>query len=127
MVLEVRRFAEQKKQEDSRALFAFTDVFLRHDTNKTFAALHRLLLQGESSTSLLNILLWQIRTMVLISQSESASDAGVKPFVYTKTNRALTQFSDPLTTLITAEALVRQGRLQGDSDEEIVERIVLCV
>ena len=121
----VKRYKEQASQEDTRALFGFTDVFMRGDRNKTFAALHRLLLRGESPSSLLNILLWQLRMLVLTSRSNSATEAGVKPFVYTKAKRALDTFGDPFTTFLNAEQVIRKGRLQGATDAEIIEYIVL--
>ena len=123
----VRRFAERTKKEDTRVLFAFTDVFMKHDREKTFIALHRTLLRGESPTSLLNILLWQLRMAVLVSGARDAAGAGVKPFVYTKTKKALTEFGDPLDAFMRAEEIVRHGRLRGERDEEIIEYIVLTV
>ena len=73
-----------------RPVFAFVDVFLRGDREKSFIALHSLLQKGSLPSSVLNMLLWQLRMLMLVSQSGSASAAGVKPFVYTKTQKALT-------------------------------------
>ncbi len=121
----IKRFREQVAAEDSRALFAFTDVFVRRDRGKTLAALYRLLQKGESPTSLLNILLWQLRMLVLVSRSENAVAAGVKPFVFTKAKKALTSFASPFGFFLLAEQAVRRGRLHGASDEEIIEYIIL--
>ena len=123
----VQRFAEQSKKEDTQSLFAFTDVFMGRNRERTFITLHRLLSQGESSSSLLNILLWQLRMLALVSVSHDAVDAGVKPFVYTKTKKALTAFSDPVETLTRAEEILRNGRLKGENDDEILEYLVLTI
>ena len=123
----VQRFADQEKREDTRSLFAFTDVFMKHDRVKTFTALHRALLRGESPTSLLNILLWQLRMLALVSGAQNATEAGVKPFVYTKTKGAISAFGNPFDVFLDAERIVRQGRLRGETDEEIIEHIVLVV
>lgn len=122
----VQKFAEQKKGEDSRVLFGFIDVFCRGVPEKTLASFFSLVRRGESPSSLLNILLWQLRMLVLVSQSSSAVEAGVKPFVFTKTKKALAVFSSPFDLFVMAEEAVRSGRLRGSSDEEIVEYIILC-
>ena len=85
----IKRCREQKADsEDVRPVFAFVDVFLRGDRQKSFAALHSLLRSGGPPSSVLNMLLWQLRMLVLVSQSGSASAAGVKPFVYTKAKKS---------------------------------------
>ena len=121
----VKRFKEQTRQTDSRQLFGFTDVFLAGNAVKSFAAFHRLARSGESPSSILNILLWQLRMLALVSRSASAAEAGMKPFVYTKTKKALGTFPDPLALFSRAERMIREGRLRGSADEEIVEHIII--
>ena len=122
----VQRFAEKKDEGDSRALFGFTDVFCRGVPEKTLASFFSLVRRGESPSSLLTILLWQIRMLALVSSSSSASEAGVKPFVFSKTKKALAVFSAPFSLFVFAEEAVRSGRLRGSADEEIAEYIILC-
>ena len=121
----VQRSQERVQREDSRALFSFLDVFLRRDSEKTLSAFYTLVLQGSSASSVLNILLWQLRVLVLVSQSNSAASAGLKPFVFSKAERALRQNPDPLSLFSHAESLVRLGRLQGATDAEIVEHLIV--
>ena len=106
----VKRFKEQTQREDARTLFAFTDIFLTGNTAKSFAAFHRLVRNGESPSSILNILLWQIRMLTLVSQSATADEAGIKPFVYTKTKKALSIHPDPFILFLNAEKTVRAAR-----------------
>ena len=123
----VQRCAGQAQPSTGKELFVFTDVFLRRNTSNTFVALHRLLEGGELPSSILTILLWQLRTLVLVSLSETASQTGLKPFVYTKAKRALSQFGDPFSLFVQAEDIIRSDRLAGVSDAEIVEHVVLSV
>ena len=117
----VKRCVEEGEQEDTRTLFSFADTFLRRDSEKTFITLHILLRKGVSPVSLLNILLWQLRMLVLVSKTKDASEAGISPFVYQKTKRALPLFTDPFTFFLTVEQTVRRERLSGATDEEIIE------
>ena len=123
----IKRSAEKQDRRDSKALFSFTDILLRGDVNKSFVALHKLLYQGEPPTSVLNIILWQLRVLALANCSDSADGVGLKPFVYTKAKAALKNFQEPSVTFFRAEEAVRRGRLQGFSEEEIVEDVVLSL
>ena len=111
--------------EDVRPVFAFVDVFLRGDRERSFVALYSLLEGGALPSSVLNMMLWQLRVLVLVSQSGSAVAAGVKPFVYTKAKRVLTTVQNPFDMFVRAEEMVRQGRLRGLQDADIVEYLVL--
>ena len=123
----IKRCEERVSPEDARPLFAFIDVFLRNDREKTFVAFHKLLRNGTPPSSVLNTLLWQLRMLVLVSRSANASDAGVKPFVFTKAKKALTVISDPFFMFVRAEEMIRGGRLDGLSDEDVVERLILSL
>ena len=113
------------KTEDTRALFLFSDIFVKGNKSKTLVIVHRLLSDGHNPDSILNILLWKLRTLVLVSNSKNISDTGLKPFVYSKAKEALNTLNDPFEAFMGAEEMIRLGRLSGSTDEEILERIVL--
>ena len=124
----IKRLREQKTDsEDMRPVFVFVDVFLRGDRESSFTALHSLLRSGVLPSSVLNMLLWQLRVLVLVSQSASSAAAGVKPFVYTKAQKALAGIDDPFGLFVRAEEIVREGRLRGAADTEIAEYFVLSL
>lgn len=121
----VKRFQEKPKQEDSKMLFSFLDVFLRQNKQKTLAEFHKILLKNESAEAVLNILLWQLRMLTLVSKTKSATEAGIKPFVYTKSKKALETIPSPFDLLVFAEHTLRNGRLRSLTNEEIVEYIIV--
>ena len=123
----VQRSRERGVSDDIRPIFSFIDVFLRGDKDRTFISFHTLLRSGGSPVSILNTLLWQLRVLVLVSQSDTAADAGVKPFVFTKAKRVLGSVSDPLSLFVRAEEIVRFGRLQSLKDEDVVEYLILSL
>ena len=111
--------------EDTKALFGFLDVFSRGDSQKTLAAYHTLLSNNQSSVSILNILLWHLRTLCSVSRASSATEAGVKPFVFTKTKKILNQVGDPFDLFTRVERTIRSQRLLGATDEDLVEYIII--
>lgn len=123
----IKKCKEKATTENMRSLFAFVDTFLKNEKEKTFVAFYVLLQGGGLASSVLNTLLWQLRMLVLVSRSESAADAGVKPFVFTKAKRALTGIPDPFSVFVRAEEIIRTGRLRGLSDEDITEYLILSL
>ena len=113
--------------EDPKAMFAFADLFLKGDKQKTLVMLHKLVQEHHSSASLLNILIWQVRVLCLVSNADTAKDAGVKPFLFTKSKGVLKKVTNPLSLFLKIEKIIREKRLQGAVDEEILEYIILSV
>ena len=123
----VKRCRERAVPEDVRPLFAFADVFLKGDRDKTFVSFHKLLRGGGQPSSVLNTLLWQLRVLSLVSFSDTAASAGVKPFVFNKAGKVLSSVSDPFLLFVRSEEIVRSGRLHGLGDEDIVEHLILSL
>lgn len=121
----VKRFREKAVREDVRPLFAFIDVFLQGDRDITFVLFHKLVKEGRQPSSILNTLLWQLRILSLVSSSDTAEGAGVKPFVFSKGKRALMSVPDPFLLFVRSEEIVRSGRLRGLEDGDIVEHLIM--
>ena len=112
-------------QEDTKSLFNFVDTFMRLDKQKSLIALHRLLRSNVDPQSIINILLWQIRTLALVSTSQNQKETKLKPFVYNKVKKFLIKHQNPVNRLFFMERTIRNGRTSGTSEEEIAENIVL--
>ena len=122
----IKRSKEEKAiEKDTRELFSFLDVFLRLNKTKTLSTFYKLLYKKTSASSILNILMWQLKTIALVENTKSASQTNLKPFVYTKSKTALAKIQKPFYTFTEAEKMIRNGRLKGLTDEEIVELIIL--
>lgn len=122
----IKKFHKKIKQEGSHDIFSFVNVFLNQNKQKTLGAFYKLLLKNESAENVLNIMLWQVRMLVLVSKTKNAEEAGVKPFVYTKSKKALDKIISPFDMLIFFERAVRNGRVNGLTNEEIVEYIIVA-
>ena len=115
---------EKKEKEDYKNPFSFLETFLQFDKEKSFVKLHKLLNEGEDATSILNILFWQLRILVLVSKSASSTEAGLKPFVYSKAKKALEKVENPFDLFLKSEKALRNGRVNGFYDSEIIESII---
>ena len=124
----IKRYKEKEISQESKKVFGFLDVFLRRKKIKTLAAFNKLIAEGESAELILQTLLWQLRTLNAVAKNSSATAAGVKPFPFQKAKKALTAFksNEPLELFVKAEHIVRNGRVSGMTDEEIVEHIIVA-
>lgn len=82
-----------KKEEQKFNMFAFTDALVTRNKKDLWVLHQKATREGVSSQEIINILLWQAKTMLLVTQSTIA-DSGLKPFVYNKTKRSLQKYSE---------------------------------
>lgn len=114
--------------ENAGVLFGFAEMAMKEGKEKTLVALHKLLGKGEDPVSLLNILVWQVRSMAIALTSENQKESGLKPFVYTKARKlAEAQSRSPVRLFLLVEQTIRNGRVTGANDGEILERIILNI
>ncbi|MEZ4200484.1 MAG: hypothetical protein R3B69_02735 [Candidatus Paceibacterota bacterium] len=75
------------------------------------------------------MLWWQLKTLRLAQQTNSASEAGMKEFPYQKATRALTNFTDGELTQLSHSLLTLQheSRLGNTDLDQALERWVLTV
>lgn len=65
-------------------IFSLAEALGRRDRKTLWVLYEKAKLAGVSDEEMHGILLWQVRTMLLARGSQSAGDAGLKPFVFTK-------------------------------------------
>lgn len=74
-------------------IFQLTDAFCTRDKKALWLLLISARTAGIAPEEIAGILFWQIKTLRLVARTQSAEEAGVKPFVYTKTKPALSKFT----------------------------------
>lgn len=67
--------------------FAFADAFMLGDRKKAWIAYRRLIEFGSAPEELHGVMLWAVRSAFVAAKTKSATEAGLKPFVYTKSKR----------------------------------------
>ncbi len=67
--------------------FALADALGGRDKKQMWVLYQQAILSGSAPEEIHGILFWQMKSMLLASQTTSAGDAGLKPFVYNKAKK----------------------------------------
>ena len=126
-----KKFIEVKDTADGERfnVFALSDALARRDKKALWVLFQQAVHAGISPEELAGTFMWQIKSMRLVSRTKSAEEAGLKPFVYTKAQRALAKFTPEEIDGMSREliALYHDARL-GKRDMDIaLERFVLAL
>jgi DNA polymerase III delta subunit len=74
--------------------FALSDALLARDKKTLWILLQEAWRKGQTSEALIGTLFWQLKMLRLAQVTQSAEEAGQKPFVYDKAKRALRNFKE---------------------------------
>lgn len=92
---EFKEFEDKPKQEYVRPnTFAFADSFLASDKKKTWIGYRKLITEGVSPEEIHGTLSWAVRSALLAGKTNSATESGLKPFVYSKSKRAFEKLGE---------------------------------
>lgn len=121
---------EQAQKPQSKTarpnVFALTDAITARDKKNIWVAYQELLFQGVDPEEILPILSWHAKTMLVVAGSKNATEAGVKPFVYTKTKRASQKYTRDELKQFSRDVVgaLYQSR-QGKHLEYQIEKVLL--
>lgn len=94
-------FEELKAVAEERFnVFAMADALLRKDKKSLWMLLQQARKAGLSAEEIIGTLWWQMKTLRLAEQTNSAAEAGLKDFPYRKAKSALPKFKDGDVTRI---------------------------
>ncbi|MEK7087990.1 MAG: hypothetical protein AAB891_01780 [Patescibacteria group bacterium] len=122
----------EKKEDKKRAdfnIFSLTDAFGKRDKRNLWVLFRRAVASGAAPEEIHGILFWQIKSMLLATGAKTAGEAGVAPFVFTKSRNFLKNYSEAeLTQLSSAFVSMYHDAHRGIHDFEIaLERFVLTL
>ena len=83
---------EIKEEKEKLNIFALSDALSERNKKELWLILIELVREGVPYEEIIGILFWQLKVLRLAERTESAEDAGQKPFVYGKAKRALIKF-----------------------------------
>lgn len=114
-------------RKTSPRTFAVTDAFLTHDKRALWLNLHTTLLAGEEIEQIHGALLWQVKSLALAHDYPSAQEAGMSPYVFTKSKKALGYYSREMLSniMITLLDIAHTSRTEGEDFVENMEKWVL--
>ncbi|PIR85058.1 hypothetical protein COU15_02700 [Candidatus Kaiserbacteria bacterium CG10_big_fil_rev_8_21_14_0_10_45_20] len=93
---ELKKFPSSAKKEFFGAeeitqpqpnVFAFTDAFLSGDRKRAWIQYRTLMLAGSSAEEIHGAMVWAVRSMLLSLKTSGPTEAGLKPFVYSKSKK----------------------------------------
>lgn len=122
----------EKKEEKKKAgfnIFSLTDAFGRRDKKHLWVLFQRAVASGAVPEEIHGILFWQLKSMFLASGAKTAGEAGVAPFVFTKSKNFLKNYSvEELRKLSAKLVSLYHDSHRGLHDFEIaLERFVLAL
>lgn len=97
-----KKFAKQQaelteckaEKKDSFNVFALADALARRDKKTLWMLLQDAYRAGLSGEEVVGTLWWQLKTLRLAAETQTATEAGMKDFPYSKAKRALVKFKD---------------------------------
>lgn len=119
---------KEKKKEDFN-IFAITDALLHRDKIKLWSLYLEALASGKSPEEVHGLLFWQARAIAQAQKGKSAKNSGLKPFVYTKSQKAQQKYSSKEIEQMPRSLmhLIHTSRLQSEDLRVSLERFILSI
>lgn len=137
LLLEITEVAEKVQEFESKEekkkpefnIFSLTDAFGKKDKKKLWVLYQKALEADAVPEEIHGILFWQLKSMLVAATAESASSAGLAPFVFTKAKSFLKNYSsEELKQLSSKLVRMYHDAHRGIHDFEIaLERLILTL
>jgi|SRR3989344_9324533 len=124
----VEEFAlKEKSDEPVQSVFALTDAFASGDRKKSWILYRRMIENGASAEEIHGALSWQARALVLAAKTKSATESGLKPFVYSKAKQTVQRFKEGHADRLSRDlvSLYHQSRAGEGALEDLLEVFLL--
>lgn len=110
-------------------VFALTDAFGTRERGRAWSVFQKALMNGSEPEELHGLIFWQLKTILIASGTASATDAGLKPFVYSKAKGFARNFSPDELRNMSGDlvSLYHESRLGGSPLDLALERFLLAI
>ncbi|MDZ4284422.1 MAG: hypothetical protein U1A28_01195 [Patescibacteria group bacterium] len=122
--------AGRGRRDYDPALFALADALGERDKKALWVRYARArLIEGKAPEEIHNILCWQARAMLAASASSSADEAGLKPFVFSKSKRYAARFKPEELRSLAGDlvGLYHDARRGIEELDSALERFILSL
>lgn len=108
-------------------IFALADAVGNRDAFKSWKIYREAIENGIEPENIVGTLFWQAKSMVLAREASSASQAGVSPFVFTKSKRYANNYSkDEMGKLVNELIILYHNGHRGINNLELsIEKVLL--
>lgn len=110
-------------------IFALTDALGERNRARLWTLYQKALMNGSEPEEIHGIMFWQIKSLLAAAQSKSAAEAGMKPFVWSKSQAFLRNYKLDELKKISSDMVevYHTARLESGNLEEYLEGFVLRV
>lgn len=110
-------------------IFALTDALGERNRTRLWTLYQKALMNGSEPEEVHGILFWQVKSLLAAAQSKTAADAGLKPFVWSKSQQFLRNYSLSELKKISSEmvGLYHLSRIESLELEDKLEEFVLRI
>lgn len=120
--------AKIEKKEKFK-IFSLTDALGERDKKRLWVLFQKALRSDAVPEQIHGILFWQIKAMLVASQSRSANESGLNPFVFSKSQRFAKNFTEEDLKKLSSDLVrIYHDSHRGISDfDSALERFVLTI
>jgi hypothetical protein len=120
---------DQSTPKESSSLFPMADAFGSRDKKKLWVMYRQAMDNDAVPEEIHGILFWQAKSMVLAAKSNAAGDAGLNPFVFSKSKRFCANFKEGELDIVVSNLVHMYHRAhRGEIDfERELEKFVLDI
>ena len=90
----IQEFSVEEKKKERFNTFSLTDALGKRDRKNLWTLYQKAKVENIADEEIHGILFWQIKSMLLTLQSSSAKEAGLNPFVFSKSKGFLKNYSE---------------------------------
>jgi DNA polymerase III delta subunit len=119
-----KKFVQRKNEFN---IFALTDALGERNRARLWTLYQKALMQGSEPEEIHGILFWQVKSLLAAAQSKTAAEAGLKPFVWSKSQGFLRNYSLDELKKISSKmvGLYHLSRIESLDLEDELEEFVL--
>ncbi len=127
--LKIKEYSKQIEKKKAPTLFPLTDAFAQKDAQGAWVEYQKALSRGVSPEEIHSMLLWQIKSMIQSGKAQTPNGAGLKPFVYNKSKRALGKFGEESIQSVYTDLsnTYHEARRRLLNLEEGIEEVILSI
>ncbi len=117
----------KEKAVEKRNPFALSDALFARDRKLAWQLYREAIDNGAGEEEIAGLLFWGLKALLLAAKENTATDAGLHPFVFGKAKRALTKWREDELQKITGDlvALVHESRTRSLDPEISLEQFIL--
>lgn len=117
----------ETKEVEKFNMFAFSDALVTRNKKDLWVLYQKATRLGVSPQEIINILLWQAKSMVIAGKTTQA-ESGMKPFVYSKSKNAFQKYSLKEIEKVTQNIIaVYHNSRRGDDLAIGLEKLLLSI